>query len=544
MFFAVFAGLSGAYAQIRDIRRHPTERSDIARSDLPKLSAEARIDTGIRSIPKVSSELRSLAETFDTLPVFIYMREQPLRSVHNRVAVSFDERITQAEARLVALARDPKANEQELRQAQLAVDDTVVAFRRRVASDLAPLIDPLQDAMASLLEGLGARVIHRYRLFNMLSAEIPSSALAVLEQDPRIAEIAIVRQREAQLEISTPALGAPVFWEAGFTGAGETVGVLDSGVNADHPAFGGRVESHVFLDTNSDCPPEEILSPLDFEGHGTHVAGIIASQGTAQFPQRLGVARGVSTLLNLKVSCSDGRSFDDDTLRAVEAALVSVSTPLSVVNNSNGSLIDQDDEFLVQRIDQFVDTFDLVWVNSGGNRGPDLQTVTSPGIAYNAISVGSVNTNDTISRVDDLVSDFSSLGPTIGGRFKPDLVAPGEVIYSTDFASDGFVPKDGTSMAAPHIAGAAALLRQAGVRGRLLIKALLINTTDAPGWDPAYGWGYVDLGRAFQQRQNLIPQALGSEPFAFHLFRGAIPSNGVFFSTLVWNRFVFGGASS
>ena len=79
------------------------------------------------------------------------------------------------------------------------------------------------------------------------------------------------------------------------------------------------------------------------------MAGIIASQGTAEFPQFLGVARGVSTLLNLKVSCSDGRSFNDDTLRAVEAALV--STELSVVNNSNGSLRDQDDEFLVKRID-------------------------------------------------------------------------------------------------------------------------------------------------------------------------------------------------
>ena len=87
------------------------------------------------------------------------------------------------------------------------------------------------------------------------------------------------------------------------------------------------------------------------------------------------------------------------------------------------------------------------------------------------------------------------------------------------------------------------LLRQAGVRGRLLIKALLINTTDTAGWDPAFGWGYVDLGRAFRQRQNLIPQALGPEPLAFHLFRGAIPSNGVFFSTLVWNRFVFFGGA-
>ena len=93
-----------------------------------------------------------------------------------------------------------------------------------------------------------------------------------------------------------------------------------------------------------------------------------------------------------------------------------------------------------------MDIHNLVWVNSGGNKGPDLQTVTSPGIAYNAISVGSVNTNETPSRGDDFVADSSSRGPTIGGRFKPDLVAPGEVIISTDFPSHGFVGKSGTSV--------------------------------------------------------------------------------------------------
>lgn len=525
------------YGQGADARRQAIGVPESAQNPFVVTHEEGR-DAGFTVIPKVSPELRSLATTEGTLPVFIYLRDQPLRAIYNRVAAGFDVRLAAAEDRVLALVRSRNPPTSELRAAQRVVSETIVELRRQVASDVQSRFGPEQDAVGIFLEGLGAQRIRPFQFLNMLRAEIPTAAFPLLEADPRIAEIGLIKEHAAQINISVPALGADFFWDAGFLGQGETVAVLDSGVRASHSAFAGRVDSATFLDSNSSCSSQEIQSPLDFQGHGTHVAGIIASQGTAQFRDLIGVAPGISRLLNLKISCSSGRSFTDDNLRAVVGALYD---GINIVNNSNGGPTDEDDDCFARRIDELVDVFNLVWVNSAGNGGPGPRTLTSPGTAFNVISVGSVNTHLTITRADDSVSGFSSRGPTVGGRAKPDLVAPGEAILSTDSASDGFVEKQGTSMAAPHIAGSAALLRQAGVRTRLAIKALLINTTDRPGWEPDSGWGYADLALALSQKGNMIVgQALGPRPSEFQFFKGSLPGHAALSTTLTWNRFVGG----
>jgi subtilisin family serine protease len=115
-----------------------------------------------------------------------------------------------------------------------------------------------------------------------------------------------------------------------------------------------------------------------------------------------------------------------------------------------------------------------------------------------------------------------------------------EGIYSAAHDSDGFIGMPGTSMAAPHIAGAAASLRQAGVRDQLTIKALLLNTTDWLYWGNDQGWGYANLTRAFPQRGNVVGSTL-TENWV-QLYKGQ--SNGLFYSTLAWNRRVYSSAPS
>jgi uncharacterized protein (TIGR03437 family) len=473
------------------------------------------------------------------VPVFVALRDQPLRDVYQRFQDQSESMLKQARSRLARAAAQASPDGAEIEQANRQLEAAVLLTRRQTANEMATRVRPAQDAIEDLLTRLGGRNIRRYLLINMVRADIPDSAISVLEADPRIAEVALVETEKVQLDVSVPRLGAPSLWSAGFAGAGESVAVLDSGVFAAHPAFGGRVVSGNFVQPAPGCSPQELATADDFNGHGTHVAGIIASRATAAFPLHLGVARGLSTLFNLKIGCGDGSVFDDARFAAIEAALT--QTPVAVINNSSGSIRVpfEDDDPTSRTIDELVDIFNVAWVNSAGNSGPGVRTLTSPGIAYNIISVANWDARSAAP----VIASSSSRGPTAGGRFKPDIAAPGTGIFATDYLTPGFVPKTGTSMAAPHIAGAAALLRQSGVRGRLSIKALLLNTTDNFDWQPDRGWGYANLARAVAQRANTLAGDLDSGAGSYRLFRGTASSMSDFSATLVWNRFVSGTAT-
>jgi hypothetical protein len=175
-------------------------------------------------------------------------------------------------------------------------------------------------------------------------------------------------------------------------------------------------------------------------------------------------------------------------------------------------------------------TYGIFFAASAGNGGP----VSSPGSAYNTTQVGAMDDRNTVSTADDTVATFSSYGPTIAGRSKPDLTAPGVSINSLLNDSSNFVNKSGTSMSSPHIAGAAALLYQAGVLDAQAIKALLIHSSPTAGWNTTKGWGYTSLTNAAAQRtavsMNTIPAA------TTRLYRLTHPG-GILKATMVWERF-------
>ena len=250
----------------------------------------------------------------------------------------------------------------------------------------------------------------------------------------------------ASLAHSVPQIGAPAAWTAGYTGAGTTVAVLDTGVDTTHPDLADAVtESRDFTESESGAD--------DRFGHGTHVASIITGAGEVN----KGVAPDAK-LLNGKVLDDSGFGAESSVIAAMEWA---AGSGADVINMSIGSDWPNDGTDLVSlAVDRLTAETGALFVVSAGNSGPGAESVGSPAGADAALTVGAVDREDRLA-------EFSSRGPRTGdGAIKPDITAPGVDIVAAKAAhgwlgtpaGNGYVSLSGTSMAAPHVAGAAAIL--------------------------------------------------------------------------------------
>ena len=293
--------------------------------------------------------------------------------------------------------------------------------------------------------------------------------------------MAIDRAVAAMQTVDTQATGANQVWpgllKSGYTGSGVGVAVIDSGI-ASHPDLNGRVYySYDLLDPNN--------GGRDWYGHGTHVAGIIAGNGTASVLKDRtlwsGVAQGAQ-LINVRVLGNDGSGMTSDVVQAIDWCVRQQSQfNIRVINLSLGHMPVEapEDDPLVLAVNRAV-AAGIVVVTSAGNFGklpdgtPVVGGIVTPGIAATAITVGAVNTRGTVQRSDDLMSTWSSRGPAgrqdapEGWLIKPDLVAPGNAVVSAAQPSSylwqtlpadrhingtlgGYLKLSGTSMAAPMV---------------------------------------------------------------------------------------------
>ncbi|ANS70630.1 subtilisin-like protease [Streptomyces lincolnensis] len=296
---------------------------------------------------------------------------------------------------------------------------------------------------------------------------------------------------------SVPQIGAPTMWKAGFTGKGVKVAVLDSGVDETHPDLKG-VE--IAQKNFSESPDEE-----DRVGHGTHVASIIAGSGVKSGGLYKGVAPDVQLL--------DAKVLDDENIGAASNIIAgmqwAVDQGAQVVNMSLGSLdtpgTDPKEEALARLSDK------ALFVVAAGNSGDGPRTIYSPGSAPEALTVGAVDKQEAIA-------DFSSRGPNLDGTPKPDITGPGvditaaQTTQSHQPVGEDYVPLSGTSMATPHVAGAAALvLQQHPDLGGARLKALLTGSAKPNPLLNAHqqGAGRVDLERAATALVVSEPGSLG-----------------------------------
>ncbi|MGH3136988.1 MAG: S8 family serine peptidase [Gaiellaceae bacterium] len=335
---------------------------------------------------------------------------------------------------------------------------------------------------------LGADVGVRYRLFPLLALEVSSEALARLAASPEVAHIQEDRPEPPTLDSTIPVINADDVQDLGFDGAGQTVAILDTGIDDDHPFFGSRIVSQACYSdgagdgdatTFSLCPGGATSSTAagsaDVDGvatcldggtnicdHGSHVAGIAAGDGTgvAGAPNA-GVAPGgniiavqVFTRFNQASDCSPNaapcvKSYPSDQILGLQRVLALNGTftiaaaNMSLGGGSNASACDGDTR--KTPIDNLL-AAGIATVISAGNNG-FLNAVGAPGCISTAVTVGA--TED-----DDDVAGFSNRGPLL------DLFAPGDGVDSS-VPDDTYANFDGTSMAAPHVTGAYAVLRDA-----------------------------------------------------------------------------------
>ncbi|MBA4696961.1 MAG: S8 family serine peptidase [Legionella sp.] len=371
------------------------------------------------------------------------------------------------------------------------------------------------------------------------------------------------------------------WWAHGYSGKGGIIGILDSGIATDHPSLKDKkIYVRKEIGSQYEVFKNGVRSP-----HGTGVACIYSGMGSELFPKDLGIAYGASKI----ISGLSGESVDKakeivQTISTLDWMLDRAPERPNIINYSIGhnlSGLDNAPDWsgLGRIVDYVINHYHILWVKSAGNNGfvesQNGSSMTVPADNYNGLTIANMNSSMTEETTNlygfpqpnrrfHAIYPTSSRGPTKAGRKKPDITAPGNQtwtcapdpsIYPFEYTEsmnyhDGYRFMGGTSAATPHVGAATLLLHQAGITNPMAQKALLINSADAwtdnnlPGpddpkhptkgkhypvmgseWNRTYGWGYLNMQSAYQQRHYLKIDALTPDApiksYTVHLSVGA-----------------------
>ncbi|RMF92392.1 MAG: hypothetical protein D6734_12365 [Candidatus Schekmanbacteria bacterium] len=508
----------------------------------PPSSNKDKITKGLKKI--ISSK-----NSNDFVRVIIFLKQMPLHSIVSNVEKKYEPQIIQSTTSTSKQSQNIQAKSFDN---IIGLDIISTKKRRDIFNEIKKIALKDISTIEDFLHQNGGIPKKRLLSLNAVAAVVPLSLIDSLVELPLVSKVDEDRLMSGGLYVSVPAIGSSVFWNNGYTGGIWDVAILDSGIDETNPALSGHsFENHIDLDlgASSSYFNDDAYSSNDLHGHGTAVCGVVASLGSGSFPGNLGVSYGIDTILNLKSGFlgTDGNvwMYWSDAIDSVDWALFSANEPADIFNHSYGSSTSDDDSTLARFWDSVVDDIGAIVTICAGNSGTGLNKIWEPSIAYNVICTAAINDNGTLTRTDDSIASFSSRGPTAGGRKKPDLAAPGYAIYTTNhnWETEGdYRNAYGTSFASPHIAGACALLMNAGITSPKAIKAILINTAEdkgIPGWDNEYGWGYIDLNKAWLERNNYFISYLepaGSSK-SFRFYKGQMANGNK--ATLVWHRHQF-----
>jgi serine protease AprX len=404
-----------------------------------------------------------------------------------------------------------------------------------------------KDAVSSvlaLLPLLGGRVVRSLPIVNGAAIDLPNTSLALLAGNALVGHLSMDRVVAGAMERTGATVGATaVRQQLGYDGSGIGVAVIDSGVTAWHDdlsqaAGGQRVDRFVdFVNGRT--------AAYDDYGHGTHVAGIVAGNGSDSGGARAGIAPG-SRLIVLKVLDGAGAGRISDVIAALDYVVTNreaLNIRVANLSVATGVYESYNVDPLTIAARKAVEA-GIVVVAAAGNYGraadgtPRYGGITAPGNAPWVLTAGASSHMGTIDRADDTIAAFSSRGPgAIDLAAKPDLVAPGVGIESlSDPGSSLYVTASayllngtgttayppymslsGTSMSTPVVAGTVALMLQANPSlSPDSVKAILQYTAQPyPGYDTlTQGAGFLNAKGAVELAAYLQSPAGATLPDA------------------------------
>jgi subtilisin family serine protease len=366
--------------------------------------------------------------------------------------------------------------------------------------------DEIRGARAGLQEDLGGtgyQIAREFKTVPFVALEASSRALEAIQRSPLATDVVEDRLSEpyqdepassdldsTNLAESSPLIQAPTMWANGFTGSGQTVAVLDTGVDSSHPFLGGRVTEEACYSNTSNCPNGQATQTGPGSGvnctyaasgcsHGTHVAGIAAGQGSSFS----GVAKGADVMAVQVFSrftgstyCGSGEdpctlSYTSDQMQGLERVYaLSATRNFSSVNMSLGGqrFFSNCDSDTRKPIIDNLRSAGIATVIASGNKG-FTDSMGAPACISSAVSVGSTTESDAVSSFSNSASFLS-------------LLAPGQSINSS-VPGGGFAVSNGTSMATPQVAGAWALLKQQTPSGSVASLLSSLQDTGPPVTD-------------------------------------------------------------
>ncbi len=363
----------------------------------------------------------------------------------------------------------------------------------REARARTPQIIRAQQSLANRLSGQDVSILRRFKFMPYVALEVDGAGLEALAADTQVASLQEDLAVKPLLAESVPLVGAPGAWAQGFDGAGQAVAILDTGVDRNHPFLRDRVVSEACYSSTEDpfAPP---LCPGDVSEatglgsarpcassacvHGTAVAGVAAGRG-ADFsgvaPRSRIIAIQVSSQCNFPADCI--QSFTSDWIAGLERVLeLSDAFDIAALNMSFGGRVfdteNCDSKFPAAKaaLDN-VRAAGIAPIVASGN-DESSTGISYPACISSAVSVGATADGSNEAALDE-VSEFSNSSPSL------DLLAPGQGITSS--APDNrFDTYAGTSLAAPHVAGAWALLKSKAPQASVADLLSVLKATGVP----------------------------------------------------------------